>query len=809
MKYCPVCDREFEAGEQCPDDGTVLLEKKASLVEALVGTLLKNTYRIGDKLGQGGMGIVFRAEQLPLGRRVAVKVIHADEQASDSPIKRFYREAKQLSALSHPNIVHLIDFGNTGSGLIYFVMECLEGQPLDALVPARMPLPVADVGRWFEQICAGVGAAHTSGLIHRDLKPSNVFIARTSDGSDIVKLLDFGIAKSLDKQETSNLTKTGSIVGTVGYIAPELITGDGQPSVASDIYSLGGVLYFMLTGNQAYDGPSTRSILLKQLSAPPEPLDFERFGYPESFKQVVLKAMAIDPAARFKSTAELAQAVRAAALAAATAPAPGQPAVSATAPTGMLSSTSALGPDDLATGTLQHAVIKGRASNATTMPPLMPRPAGLPQVVVRRSTAWRTGLIVAGIAAIGGAGAWWLVPQLRTATSGAATAPASQPLVASKPAGPTAIADANYIAVGMTGAFSGLNRDKAREIHIGLETAFWAINDRGGVHHRPIDVVALDDGYDPERAKLNALALINEKKVVALVGNQGTATTEVELPIAIEKKIVLFGACTGAGQLEKDPPDRYVFNYRPRYSEEVAALARYLVKTRKIAPTRIAVLAQDDSYGHEGLVALQKTLAELGHSAPEKIAVGFYTRNSNDVSAAVKAILARRSYTDAVVLVATYHAAARFIKALREAKLEAVFASISGIDADAFKVAMQEIAPEFDSGVIVTQVVPHVQSEASGVRRFREELKKFFPQEQPSSFALEGYVSANIFLEGLRRAGPDFDSEKLVDAFEQMKDFDLGTGVACNFSPSHHQCSDKIWALQLDEQGEYQVLALD
>jgi len=806
MKYCPVCDREFEAGEQCPDDGTGLLEKKASLLEALVGTTLKNTYRIGDKIGQGGMGTVFRAEQLPLGRRVAVKVIHADEQHSDAPIKRFYREAKQLSALSHPNIVQLIDFGNTGSGLIYFVMECLEGQPLDTLVPVRRPLPAADIGRWFEQICAGVGAAHATGLVHRDLKPSNVFIARSSDGSDVVKLLDFGIAKSLD-QETSNLTKTGSIVGTVGYIAPELITGDGQPSVRSDIYSLGGVLYFMLTGNQAYDGPSTRSILLKQLSAPPEPLDFERFGYPDSFKQVVLKAMAIDPAARYLTTAELGQAVRAAALATVTAPRPGPPAASTTAATSQLSATGQLTPDDIATGTLAHPAITGASSNAVTMPPLLAPAPAAPALAAPRSGSWRTGATVGAIVLASAGLAWWVVPQLRNAKPGATSAPSSQPSAATQMAAATG-AD-NGVLVGMSASFSGVNREKARQILNGLQTALKAANERGGINGRPIEVVAMDDGYEPERARQNVRELIAEKKVAAIVGNQGTVTTEAALPVAIENRTIFFGACTGASQLEKDPPDRYVFNYRPRHTDEVAAIARYLVKTKKIAPNRIAVLAQDDSYGREGTLALQKALAALGDTAPEKIVVGTYARNSTDVAAAARAILAHRSWTDAIVLLATYQAAAHFIKAIRDAKLNPVFASISGIDADAFRVAMQEVAPDYDAGVVVSQVVPHVRSEASGVRRFREDLKKHFPQEQPSSFALEAYIAGNIFIEGLRRAGPGFTTESLVDTFEQMKEFDLGTGVACSFGPSHHQCSDKVWANVLDDKGEYQVLALD
>ncbi|MBN2358095.1 MAG: ABC transporter substrate-binding protein [Deltaproteobacteria bacterium] len=818
MKYCPVCDREYEDGEQCPDDGTVLLEKKASLVDALAGTLLKNTYRIGDKIGQGGMGTVFRAEQLPLGRRVAVKVINADEQQSDSPIKRFYREAKQLSALSHPNIVHLIDFGNTGSGLIYFVMECLEGLPLDDLVPARRPLPVAEVCRLFEQICAGVGAAHTSGLIHRDLKPSNVFIARVSDGSEIVKLLDFGIAKSLDQHETSNLTKTGSIVGTVGYIAPELITGDASPSVASDVYSLGGVLYFMLTGNQAYDGPSTRSILIKQLSAPPEPLDFDRFGYPDSFKQVVLKAMAIDPAARYRSTAELARALREAAGAAVELPPagakpPSDPAlgeVSTTALTGELSSTSALTPDDVATGTLHHPAVDKKGTAASSMPPLMPQPSAPPPAVPATRAAWVIWLAIGSVVVIGVALAWflWLRPGTWPATA-AAPDSSSASQSASRPSALTPVAEANYIVMGWSGDWSGINREKGRQILAGLKTAFGSINNRGGVHDRPLEVVGLDDVYDPARARENARSLITDSKVVALIGNQGTATTEAVLPIALEHKTILFGACTGASALKKDPPDRYVFNYRPRYGEEVAALARYLVKQRKIQPTQIAALAQDDDYGREGTDALRKQLAELGHPSPDRLVVAGYPRDSADVSTAVRTILAHRSATKAIVMLATYKPAARFIKEIREARMAPVFASISGIDAEAFQVAMQEVAPQYDSGVIVTQVVPHVLSKASGVLRFREDLKFFAPQEHPTSFTLEAYIAANIFAEGLRRAGPDFDSEKLADAFEQIKDYDLGTGVICRFGPSDHQCSDKVWALELDEQGQYQTLQLD
>jgi ABC-type branched-subunit amino acid transport system substrate-binding protein len=367
------------------------------------------------------------------------------------------------------------------------------------------------------------------------------------------------------------------------------------------------------------------------------------------------------------------------------------------------------------------------------------------------------------------------------------------------------------IILGMSADFSGANREKGRSIHIGVETYLKRVNAEGGVHGRQLVLIAEDDAYEPDRAEANFVKLVDKHQVFALIGNQGSEPSLQVAKSAVPRKVLLFGAATGVEALEKDPPDRYIFNYRARYSEEVVALAHYLVKRRGIRAQRVALFIQDDAYGHEVADDYQRALESLGVSPQQlkKMLVTRYTRNSVDIDDAVKATLHRRTYIDAVVIVATYRAAARYIHALRNKRFEPIFAAVSGVDVDALSEELNELAPKQAEAVIVSQVVPHTDSQASGVLQFREDLRRFAPQEVTSAFALEGYLVARIFAEGLKRADRTLTLESFVDTLESMRDFDLGTGAVCHFGPSHHQCTNKVWAVQLDADGAYHALSLD
>lgn len=305
MKRCPVCDKTYEQGTTCECGGTLVPVRS----DPFVGRTLKQTYEICEKVGTGAMGAVYRATQKPLGRSVAVKLLR-NQTGDEGMIKRFFQEAKTLSQLSHPNIVNVIDFGNTEDGLAYMVMEFLEGGTLDSLVTDGRGLTLPFAHGVMEQVCAGLGAAHGQGFVHRDLKPGNVFIARMSDGSQVVKILDFGLAKVLTNAGEARLTVAGMLMGTPGYIAPEQIADPAGADARADIYALGALLVFMLTGRDAYSGDSMQQTLAMQIAAAPNLGRIRELGLPPALEGVILTVMDPDPSKRLQNTDEVLQAMR-------------------------------------------------------------------------------------------------------------------------------------------------------------------------------------------------------------------------------------------------------------------------------------------------------------------------------------------------------------------------------------------------------------------------------------------------------------------------------------------------------------------
>src|SRR5688572_20578206 len=228
--------------------------------------VLKGTYQVRRKIGEGGFGAVYEGLQQPLDRRVAIKTLRPGLERNADLGKRFFREARLLSQISHPHIVQVHDCGNTADGIFFLVMELLEGQPLNQLVPPG-GLPFDSVCELFGQICAGVGEAHRRGLVHRDLKPANVFLTWLSERTPQMKVLDFGLARQVGVD--TNITQLGAVLGTPGYASPEQITGEGVPDGRADIYALGGLLYFMATGQPPYRASAagaTQAILGRQLA---------------------------------------------------------------------------------------------------------------------------------------------------------------------------------------------------------------------------------------------------------------------------------------------------------------------------------------------------------------------------------------------------------------------------------------------------------------------------------------------------------------------------------------------------------------
>jgi len=266
--------------------------------DTLINTVFDGRYRIVRRLGSGGMANVYLAEDEELGRRVAIKILNDRHASDDSFVERFRREAKNAAGLSHPNIVSIYDRGEA-EGTYYIAMEYLEGRSLKDRIVAEGPLPIAAVIECVRQILRAVGFAHRSGIVHRDIKPHNVMLAQ--EGSERrYKVTDFGISRT----SASQMTEAGSIVGTAQYLSPEQARGAAVDQ-RSDLYSVGIVLFELLTGKLPFNGETPLEIAMKHLSEIPKSPSTRRPEVPPDLDMVVLRALAKDPADRFESAEEM------------------------------------------------------------------------------------------------------------------------------------------------------------------------------------------------------------------------------------------------------------------------------------------------------------------------------------------------------------------------------------------------------------------------------------------------------------------------------------------------------------------------
>src|SRR6476646_6590401 len=364
------------------------------------------------------------------------------------------------------------------------------------------------------------------------------------------------------------------------------------------------------------------------------------------------------------------------------------------------------------------------------------------------------------------------------------------------------------IRFGIAAPFSGSARELGRQMKLGIETAFNRINEAGGGDGRMLKLFAADDGYEPARTAEAMKQLYEKDQVFGIVGNVGTPTAAVSIPYALERRMLFFGAFTGSNILRNDPPDRYVFNYRASYVQETDAVVRYLVKIRRIPPRQIAVFAQQDSYGDAGFAGVSKAFRALGVNDNAILRLN-YKRNTIDVDDAVNQLKAQKNPIKAVVMVATYRAAAKFIEKTRDAHPGMIYSNVSFVGSTALAEELMLLGTRFASGVIVTQVVPAVGGYSSMVLEYKNALAKFFPGENPDYVSLEGYVAANVLIQALKRTGPQLDTEKLIDNLEGMRNLDLGLGTSLNFGRAEHQASHKIWGTAIDDNGRYQPIELE
>jgi serine/threonine-protein kinase len=307
LTACPNCRKESPEGSRfCPFCGTKLLEAAKARRDPLLNLTVDGKYQVMERIGSGAMGSIYKAEHLTLSKTVVLKVLHKHLVREDQHVKRFHREARAASRLNHPNCISVLDFGQTGDGWFYIAMEYLPGRDLCRVLFEDGAMPPRRAAHIGSQVLDALDEAHSNGIVHRDLKPENIMVQKLRSDPEFVKVLDFGIAKIRDQaghDPSSFKTATGMVFGTPEYMSPEQIRGE-ELDGGSDLYSLGVVLYQILSGDLPFQGDSVLEVATQHLSQPPAPLETKRPDLPPALCAVVMKLLSKKRADRYPSAAE-------------------------------------------------------------------------------------------------------------------------------------------------------------------------------------------------------------------------------------------------------------------------------------------------------------------------------------------------------------------------------------------------------------------------------------------------------------------------------------------------------------------------
>jgi serine/threonine-protein kinase len=318
MKVCPVCGKEYsDTSTLCPVDAAVLRHDE----DPLIGKTLAGKYLVESLIKHGGMGAVYRGKHVLMEKTVAIKVLRPSLAVDDEVVARFSREAKAASRISHPHAVSVTDFGEDEDGVVFLVMEYLDGRTLKDIIRSESPLALDRIVEIVRQVAGALDAAHQQGVIHRDLKSDNIMLSQTN-GGDWAKVLDFGIAKITQPhgKPDPDITAANLVVGTPQYMSPEQCAQSGPLDARSDIYSFGIILYEMLAGRVPFTGDSPTVIMMQQVQDPPPSVLEARPDLPGAVADVVKRALAKQPTDRFQSAGEFSAALAESAAGAASAP---------------------------------------------------------------------------------------------------------------------------------------------------------------------------------------------------------------------------------------------------------------------------------------------------------------------------------------------------------------------------------------------------------------------------------------------------------------------------------------------------------
>lgn len=347
---------------------------------------------------------------------------------------------------------------------------------------------------------------------------------------------------------------------------------------------------------------------------------------------------------------------------------------------------------------------------------------------------------------------------------------------------------------GMSTALTGPAADLGDNMKAGVLAGFHRANEEGGVHGKQLRLIALDDGYEPSRTTPNIRKLIDQEHVLGIIGNVGTPTAMAALPIINQQHRLFFAPFTGAGILRKNPPDRFVINYRASYAEETAAMIDALVTIGNIQPQQIAFFTQRDGYGDAGYIGGLTALKRHGLKNEQQIIHSRYERNTLAVENALATILLAEHLPRAVILVGAYAPCAKFIQLARESGLDTLFINVSFVGS----IPLADALGEQEFRTLVTQVVPHpLQSSLPVVKEFKQDLHALDSRRTPTFGSLEGYLAARILVRALSNMTAPITTDSVVSALEHLGSFDMGLEQPLQLDPTHHQANHQVWVTQV------------